>query len=218
MAWQGEPLEFGRRVTKVEAQRQGLGKTQNVYVVADGGVWIWNVQRDRFQEATRRAGLLSRQPASVDGGASALPRTMSHTLARFGGTAVDSVTAWAGKPHLQTLTDLPAWCEQRDKPVPPEQSNGRRNTSTTIRILIHYQAVEARGRPVGSGAMESFCARTGRRPPQTLRPVLEPIRLRRPPGPGDRPQKLRLGLASGPKIRYYVSSCTPGVWPPPFAH
>ena len=33
--------------------RQGLGKTQNVYVVADGRVWIWNtMQRDRFQEAT----------------------------------------------------------------------------------------------------------------------------------------------------------------------
>ena len=50
VACQGEPLEFGRRV-QAEARRRGLGKVPRVYVVADGGVWIWNMVADRFSEA-----------------------------------------------------------------------------------------------------------------------------------------------------------------------
>ena len=50
VAYQGEPLEFGRRV-QAEARRRGLGKVARVYVVADGGVWIWNLVADRFAEA-----------------------------------------------------------------------------------------------------------------------------------------------------------------------
>jgi hypothetical protein len=47
---QGEPLEFGRRV-QAEARRRGLAETQEVFVTADGSVWIWNVQQDRFGQA-----------------------------------------------------------------------------------------------------------------------------------------------------------------------
>jgi len=47
----GEPLEFGRRV-QAEARRRGLGEAPQVFVVADGGVWIWNIVADRFAAAT----------------------------------------------------------------------------------------------------------------------------------------------------------------------
>src|ERR1035438_197597 len=47
----GEPLEFGRRV-QAEARRRGLGQAPRVYVVADGGVWIWNIVTDRFAAVT----------------------------------------------------------------------------------------------------------------------------------------------------------------------
>jgi hypothetical protein len=49
-AYQGEPVEFGRRV-QAEAYRRGLGQVKAVYIVADGAVWIWNVQADRFAQA-----------------------------------------------------------------------------------------------------------------------------------------------------------------------
>ena len=51
VAWRGEPDEFGRRLY-AEALRRGLCQAQKVYVVADGGVWIWNIVADRFGEAT----------------------------------------------------------------------------------------------------------------------------------------------------------------------
>jgi hypothetical protein len=41
----------GGRV-QAEARRRGLGQAPRVYVVADGGVWIWNLVTDRFAAAT----------------------------------------------------------------------------------------------------------------------------------------------------------------------
>jgi len=42
---------LGRRV-QAEARRRGLGEAPQVFVVADGGVWIWNIVADRFAAAT----------------------------------------------------------------------------------------------------------------------------------------------------------------------
>ena len=51
IGWQGEPLEFGRRL-HWEALRGGLGRAQAKLVVADGAPWIWNVAQDRWAGAT----------------------------------------------------------------------------------------------------------------------------------------------------------------------
>lgn len=51
VAWRGDPEELGRRVYG-EALRRGLNQARRVYVVADGGVWIWRIVADRFGEAT----------------------------------------------------------------------------------------------------------------------------------------------------------------------
>jgi len=141
---------------QVEAQRQGLGKTPNVYVVADGGVWIWNVQRDRFQEAL---GVLDFYHASQHlwtVGRALYPQEESQARA-WVEPLLTQLRHGQENGVLQTLTDLPAWCEQRYKTVPPEV---KRETEyfQNHRDHIHYQAIEACGCPVGSGAMESFCA------------------------------------------------------------
>ena len=44
-----EPVEFGSRVHE-EARRMGMGKAKVVYVVMDGGVWLWNIFEDRFKQ------------------------------------------------------------------------------------------------------------------------------------------------------------------------
>ena len=48
--WLGEPVEFGRRLNW-EALRGGLGRAKESLVLADGGVWIWNLARDRWAGA-----------------------------------------------------------------------------------------------------------------------------------------------------------------------
>ena len=86
----GEPLEFGRQV-QAEARRRGLGAAPRVYVVADGGVWIWNIVKDRFSTAT---GVLDfyRQPAPLGLGAHAASRKCRGG-AGVGGAAAAPVAA-----------------------------------------------------------------------------------------------------------------------------
>lgn len=155
VAYQGDPLEFGRRV-QAEARRRGLGQVAQVFVVADGGVWIWNIVADRFATAS---GVLDFYHASQhlwavahtlhpenDAAARAWVEPLLHQL-RHGGEAV----------VLQTLKDLPAGCAQRAQPLPPTLA-----TETSYfekhREHLHYAARAAAGCPVGSGAMESLCA------------------------------------------------------------
>jgi hypothetical protein len=150
----GEPLEFGRRV-QAEARRRGLGEAPQVFVVADGGVWIWNIVTDRFATAM---GVLDFYHASQhlwelahtlhpenEAGARAWVEPLLHQL-RHGGEA----------GVLQTLQDLPAWCGQRAQAVPPSVTK-EINYFENHREHLHYAARTAEGCPVGSGAMESLC-------------------------------------------------------------
>jgi hypothetical protein len=154
VAYAGEPLEFGRRVP-AEARRRGLGKVARVYVVADGGVWIWNIVADRFAAAT---GVLDFYHASQhlwavahtlhpenEAGARDWVEPLLHQL-RHGGEA----------GVLHTLQDLPAWCAQREQQLPSPVAK-EINYFEHHREHIHYAARAAEGCPVGSGAMESLC-------------------------------------------------------------
>lgn len=51
VAWRGDPQQFGRRIY-AEAMRRGLEEAGRVFVVADGGVWIWNLKQEHFPAAT----------------------------------------------------------------------------------------------------------------------------------------------------------------------
>jgi hypothetical protein len=44
-----DPVDFGQRVQE-EALRMGLAEARLVYVVMDGGVWLWNIFDDRFKQ------------------------------------------------------------------------------------------------------------------------------------------------------------------------
>ena len=155
VACHGEPLAFGRRV-QAEARRRGLGQVNQVYVVADGGVWIWNLVADRFADAV---GVLDFYHASQhlwavahtlhpeqDAAARAWVEPLLHQLRHGGEAAV-----------LQTLRDLPAWCAQRAQPLPPSVATETQYFENH-REHLHYAARAAEGCPVGSGTMESFCA------------------------------------------------------------
>ena len=155
VAYQGDPVEFGRRV-QAEARRRGLGQVDQVYVVADGGVWIWNLVADRFRTAI---GVLDFYHASqhlwavahtlhpeADAAARAWVEPLLHQLRQGGEAQV-----------LQTLHDLPTWCAARAQPLPPSVATETQYFENH-REHLHYAARAAEGCPVGSGAMESFCA------------------------------------------------------------
>ena len=155
VAWQGEPQEFGRRV-QAEARRRGLASARDVFVVADGGVWIWNVQKDRFGHAQ---GMLDFYHASEH--LWAVARSLhpgDETAARAWVEPLLSQLKHGQEAGvLQQLADLPAWCAAQNRLVPPDVARERAYFQNH-REHIHYAAMAAQGCPNGSGAMESFCA------------------------------------------------------------
>jgi len=155
VAWQGEPQEFGRRV-QVEARRRGLATAQDVFVVADGSIWIWNVQQDRFGQAQ---GVLDFYHASEH--LWAVARSLYPTDETAARAWVEPLLSQLRHGRegrvLQTLNDLPAWCAARNRPTPPEVER-ERDYFQSHREHVHYQAMATRGCPIGSGAMESFCS------------------------------------------------------------
>jgi len=155
VAWQGEPLEFGQRV-QAEACRRGLAEARAVFVVADGSVWIGNVQADRFGRAQ---GVLDFYHASQHlwTVARALHPEDAAAARVWVEPLLSQLRHGQERGVLQTLEDLPAWCARQRGTVPPEVER-EREYFQTHRDHLHYEAMAARGCPVGSGAMESFCA------------------------------------------------------------
>jgi hypothetical protein len=155
VAWQGDPQAFGRRV-QTEARRRGLATAQDVFVVADGGVWIWNVQLDRFGQAQ---GMLDFYHASEH--LWAVARSLYPDDEAAAQAWVEPLLSQLKHGEeagvLQTLQDLPAWCAARNQVAPPVVERERAYFENH-REHIHYEAMAALGCPNGSGAMESFCS------------------------------------------------------------
>lgn len=155
VALRGEPEELGRRLY-AEALRRGLNQARRVYVVADGGVWIWRIVADRFGEATgvldfyHASGHLWAVAHELFGEGSAEAKAwiepLLHQLKHGGEAGV-----------LERLEDLLDLCadldEARRKLVEREVAYFQNH-----RDHLHYQRVAAGGCPKGSGAMESTCS------------------------------------------------------------
>lgn len=154
VSYRGDPYEFGRRVY-AEALRRGLTQAKRVYVVADGGVWIWNIVEDRFPEATavldfyhasEHLWAVAREIHDDDEEARRWVEPLLHQLNHGGEAGV-----------LKSLEDLLQLCadlkEDSAKLLKREVKYYQ-----THRDHIHYKEVESQGCPKGSGAMESTCS------------------------------------------------------------
>jgi hypothetical protein len=150
VGWQGEPLEFGKRL-HWEALRGGLGRAQARLVVADGVPWIWNVAQDRwpgatelldFYHASQHLWDLGRPLHGEDATATAQwiePRR--HRLRH--GQEPALLTEWAA---------LAVPVGEAGKVVQREQ-----NYFANHARRVNYQELHQRGWPIGSGAVESAC-------------------------------------------------------------
>ena len=150
VGWQGEPLEFGRRL-HWEALRGGLGRARAVLVVADGAPWIWNVARDRWQHATEvldfyhaiehlwTLGRALKGDDEAVAGAWVEPRR--HRL-RHG-------------QQKQVLAEIAAL--KIPKGVAGEAVEREKNYFATHTARMNYRTISRRGWPIGSGAVESAC-------------------------------------------------------------
>lgn len=148
--WQGEPVEFGRRLSW-EALRGGLGRAEEVLILGDGGPWIWNLARDRWREARQLLDFyhggehLWELGRACAGGREAKAKPWVeqrlHQLRHGQEQAV-----------LQEIGNLKAGRGQTGRIVKKQQ-----NYFAGQAGRMNYKEIADRGWPIGSGAVESAC-------------------------------------------------------------
>ncbi len=156
------PVDFGRKVQD-EAERMGMNRAAKVYVIMDGGVYLWGVFKDRFTNIA--VGQLDYYHASQH----------LHALAEAlfpGQTQVNERDAWLRRllKNLKTwgpktLMDAIAEAERMKIEDNERQGIVRRESEYFKSHVNHmdYRTAKKEGVPIGSGAMESQCSQNQNR-------------------------------------------------------
>ncbi len=145
-----------------EALQRGLLQAEEVLILADGAIWIWNIANDRFQGAHQRVDLY---------------HVKEHlwTLAKelFGDTpkATEWVTpflAWLERRQdgaLDVLHGLQGLRACLDQFTASQQQTIEREIGyfEQHKNRMDYKTAKSLGQPLGSGAVESTCAQFQRR-------------------------------------------------------
>ena len=135
-----------------EAMRHGLGRANEVLIVADGAAWIWNLAGDRFAGARQRVDFY---------------HVSQHLWAVAHALHPDDEAAAKGwvQPMLdklkqdascEVITDLEQLRQRLEGPL-RERVEKEVNYLQTHRERMDYGTARQRGEPLGSGAMESTC-------------------------------------------------------------
>ena len=154
------PVDFGAAV-QAEARRRGLGRAQVVYLVMDGAVWLWELAEDRFADALK----------TLD-----FHHARDHLWALaegLHGPDTPEAKAWVepllrslrGGQEARVVRRLEELLEQATHWSAPTQALIERevNYFQTHREHLHYLAMEQKGAPRGSGAVESLGKQLQRR-------------------------------------------------------
>jgi hypothetical protein len=135
---------------QAQAERCGLAWAKEVFVVADGAVWIWNLIEDRFSQATKTLDFYH--------GSEHLWSLAHHLYPE----SKEKAAAWVA-PLLHQLRHTP---EHRVIHTLEELLAGNPADSTIRREVnyfqnhrdhLNYAELAARAAPIGSGSMESAC-------------------------------------------------------------
>jgi hypothetical protein len=135
-----------------EAMRRGLGRANEVLIVADGAVWIWNLAGDRFAGARQRVDFyhVSQHLWAV-----------AHTLHPDDEAAARAwieplLTKLKQDASREVITELEQ-LQQRLEGAAREKVEKEINYLQANRERMDYGTAKKRGEPLGSGAMESTC-------------------------------------------------------------
>ena len=156
------PVDFGRRVQD-EAMRMGLNKAKKVYVIMDGGVYLWGVFTDRFADIA--VGQLDYYHASqhLHALAEALfpEESQREERERWTRRLLKNLKTWGPK----TLMDAIAEMEPSKIDDKARRETVRRESEYFKEHKEHmdYKTARKEGIPIGSGAMESQCSQNQNR-------------------------------------------------------
>jgi len=144
-----EIVDLGAMI-QAQAMRSGLVRAKEVFVVADGAIWIWNLIEDRFRQATKTLDFYH--------GSEHLWSLAHHLYP----ASNEAAAAWI-KPLLHQLRHAPDHrvihtLEELLAGNPTDPIINREVTYfQNHRDHINYADLAARNAPIGSGSMESAC-------------------------------------------------------------
>ena len=150
-----QTLELFSEQLDVEAILRGLLNAEQVLIIADGAVWIWNLAADRFKEAKQRVDLyhvkehLHELARTLYGQGTPEAQQWLQPLLRFLDRRNDGAL-----DVLHELEDL----RQRLKNLTAFQQEALGKEIgyfTTHHQRMDYKQAKAQGEPVGSGVVES---------------------------------------------------------------
>jgi hypothetical protein len=154
------PVDFGAAV-QAEARRRGVGRAQQVYLVMDGALWLWELAKDRFAEAIKTLDFHHARDHLW---------ALAHELH---GPDTPEAKAWV-QPLLRSLRNgkearvvrcLEELLQSQSERTPQSQKVVKREVNYFVnhRDHLHYQAMAQAGAPCGSGAVESLGKQLQRR-------------------------------------------------------
>lgn len=157
-----EPVDFGLRVQE-EAVRMGMNRAAKVYVIMDGGVYLWGIYKDRFQDIA--VGQLDYYHASqhLHSLAEALfpGERQEDERGKWTKRLLKNLKTWGPK----TLMDAIAECEEKKVRDKDRAETIRRESAYFREHEKHmdYRTARSEDVPIGSGAMESQCSQNQNR-------------------------------------------------------
>ena len=150
-----EPLDFSQIVWR-EAMRMGVGNASRVYLVLDGGLWLWNIFEDRFSRcatgtldfyhASEHLHVLADNLFADKAQASRWCASLLHTLRHR-----------SSKKLFKTLEEL-VLNPPEDTPDVIAAIQDANAYFERHREHMDYAKHAEEGLPIGSGSVESLCS------------------------------------------------------------
>jgi hypothetical protein len=135
-----------------EAMRRGLGRANEVLIVADGAVWIWNLAGDRFPGARQRVDFYH-----VSQHLWAVAHTLHPQEEAAARAWVEPLLAkLKADASCEVITELEQ-LQARLESSRAEAVQKEVNYLQSHRERMDYGTAKENGEPLGSGAMESTC-------------------------------------------------------------
>jgi hypothetical protein len=154
-------IEGFRHQLHAEALQRGMLNAEEILILADGAIWIWNIASDRFKDAKQRVDLYHVREHLWD------------LAAQLYGKGSDEAKKWV-RPYIQWLKNrtngaldvIESLQEINPDIYTADQKHILKreiNYFKTHENRMDYKKGKAAGEPVGSGAIESTCAQYQRR-------------------------------------------------------